>query len=112
MTFQAAAYANENSDLEVYYFEEGSPYTLFTMGIISGRETNETVLKVYDVLFNKCVMQDKIENDPEVIFKNQEATTIANFPNKTMSLTDIKYAKMNGLFDYEYKQQLLDEWKW
>lgn len=106
MTFQAITYVNANPDLEITYFEEGSPYSLYAMGIINGKETNEDVKKVYDVLFNKITPEDKKLHNPEQIYKNQAVSVIPNYPQ------NVKYAKMEGMFDPSHKDALIAKWKW
>ncbi len=106
MTFQAITSVNKNPDLEIMYFEEGSPYSLYAMGIISGKENNNNVKRVYDVLYNKVTLEDKRLHNPEQIYKNQIASVIPNYPQ------NVKYAKMAGMFDPNYKEQLIDKWKW
>ena len=52
MHFQAVEYANKNSDIGITYFKEGSPYTLYTMGMINGKQDKPEVKEVYDYFFN------------------------------------------------------------
>jgi iron(III) transport system substrate-binding protein len=106
MTFQAALYAEKNANLKITYFEEGSPYSLYTMGLINGKEKKSGVKDVYDYLFNTFTPEDKAKFCPEVIYKDsyQPACEIKNYP------TNIKYMSMKGLFNAEYKSALLDKW--
>ena len=106
MTFQAALYANENSNLKITYFEEGSPFTLYTQGIINGKEKKDGVKEVYDYLFDTFTPLDKALFCPETIYKPdyQPASQIPNYP------TNVKYMNMKGLFDPDYKTALLDKW--
>lgn len=106
MTFQAVSYVNSNPDLEIIFFDEGSPYTLYSMGIINGKELKPNVKRVYDVLYDIVVEQDKVQFVPEKIFNKQKETIIKGYP------LNVKYSKMNGLFDSKYKESLLDKWKW
>lgn len=106
MTFQAALYANKNSDLKITYFEEGSPFTLYTQGIINGKEKKNGVKEVYDYLFDTFTPLDKALFCPETIYKPdfQPASQIPNYP------ANVKYMNMKGLFDPDYKTALLDKW--
>jgi iron(III) transport system substrate-binding protein len=106
MTFQAALYANSNSDLKITYFEEGSPYNLFTQAVINGKEKKDGVKEVYDYLYNTFTPLDKALFCPETIYKPdyQPASQIPNYP------TNVKYMSMKGLFDPDYKTALLDKW--
>ena len=109
MTFQAAKLLGESgraSDFEITYFEEGSPFTIYTNEVIKGKMAKEGVKEVYDFIFNKFVPEDKAKFNPEVIYKDghQPSCEIPNYP------TNVKYMSMNGLFDPEYKNNLLDKW--
>jgi len=106
MTFQAALYANENSNLKITYFEEGSPYTLYTMGVVNGKFNKNGVKEVYDYIYNTFTYDDKAKFCPETIYKPafQPKCEIANYP------TDVVYMNMKGLFDPSYKSSLLDKW--
>lgn len=108
ITFQAAKYVTANPDLKIKFFAEGAPYTLYTMGIIAGHDDRQIVKDVYDFIFNDLTFQDKAKIDPNAVYKEgfQPPCEVENFP------TDITYASMGDLFDYEYKQQLLDNWRW
>jgi iron(III) transport system substrate-binding protein len=106
MTFQAALYAEKNANLKITYFAEGSPFTLYTMGMINGKEKEDGVKDIYDFLFNDFAPEDKAKFCPETIYKPgfQPAVEIPNYP------TDVKYMNMQGLFDPDYKTALLDKW--
>ena len=109
MTFQAAKLLGESgraSDYKITFFEEGSPFSLFTNGVIKGKMAKEGVKEVYDFIFNKFVPEDKAKFNPETIYKAsyQPACEIANYP------TNVKYMSMKGLFDPDYKNNLLDKW--
>ena len=109
MTFQAAKLLGESgraSDFEITYFEEGSPFTIYTNEVIKGKMAKEGVKEVYDFIFNKFVPEDKAKFNPEVIYKDghQPSCEIPNYPS------NVKYMSMNGLFDPDYKNNLLDKW--
>lgn len=108
MTFQAAQYANNNSDLKIKYFDEGSPYSLYTMSVINGKLAKNNVKEVYDWIFNTWCFKDKQDFCPETIYKEeyQPKTTISNYPE------NVKYMDMQGIFDPDYKTNLLNMWKW
>lgn len=107
MTFQAALYCQDYPDLEITYFEEGSPFTLYTNAVINGRLEKESVKKVYDYIFNTWTPRDKAEFCPETIYKPeyQPKCNIPGYPE------NVHYMQMEGLFDPEHKSALLDAWK-
>lgn len=122
MNFQAVTYANNNPDLKVKYFEEGSPYSLYTMGVIKGKFNKSGVKEVYDYIFGVndpindpdnmdvgFTRLDKMLFDPEIIYKPEYTPTclIPNYPD----IHSIKYIDMEGLFSPEHKFALLDKWR-
>lgn len=111
MHFQAVEYANKNSDIGITYFKEGSPYTLYTMGMINGKDKNPVVKEVYDYFFNYVNYLDNSEIVPETIYKAEYAKkpTVENW--KTPSDYGVDYTSMKNLLDPKYKNELLDAWK-
>ena len=111
MHFQAVEYANKNSDIGITYFTEGSPYTLYTMGMINGKETRPEVKEVYDYFFNNVNYLDNCDIVPETIYKAEFAKTptVANW--KSPSDYGVSYTAMRNLLDPNYKTELLDAWK-
>lgn len=108
MTFQAVEYLNKNDNLKIKYFEEGSPYTMYVMTMIRGRDEDPIVKEVYDYLYSDVVFEDKKLYCPDKIYKDeyQPITTMKQYPE------NIKYTEMKGLLDPDYKSSLLDLWKW
>lgn len=105
MHFYSAQLANKNSDLGITYFDEGSPNTYYTMGMINGKQNKAHVKEVYDYFYNHVNYLDNANMVPEKIYKsNPNPIGIANweYPDK--------YTQMNGLLDYNYKKGLLDTW--
>lgn len=111
MHFQAVEYANNNDDIGITYFSEGSPYTLYTMGMINGKQTRAEVKEVYDYFFSYVNYLDNSEIVPETIYKAEFAKTptVANW--KSPSDYDVGYTAMKNLLDPNYKTELLDAWK-
>ena len=110
MHFQAVEYANKNSDIGITYFEEGSPYTLYTMGMINGKEKNAAVKEVYDYFFNYVTYLDNSQIVPETIYKPEFAKTVTVENWKSPSDYGVDYTQMQNLLDPDYKQELLDAW--
>lgn len=111
MHFQAVEYANKNSDIGITYFAEGSPYTLYTMGMINGKEKNPAVKEVYDYFFSYVNYLDNSQIVPETIYKAEFALkpTVENW--KSPNDYGVDYTAMKNLLDPNYKNELLDAWK-
>ena len=111
MHFQAVEYANKNSDIGITYFEEGSPYTLYTMGMINGKQTRAEVKEVYDYFFNCVNYLDNSQIVPETIYKAGFAKPVTVENWKSPSDYGKDYTAMKNLLDPNYKSELLDAWK-
>jgi iron(III) transport system substrate-binding protein len=110
MHFQAVEYANKNSDIGITYFAEGSPYTLYTMGMINGKQNKPEVKEVYDYFFNYVNYLDNSQIVPETIYKAEFAKTVTVENWKSPSDYGVDYTAMKNLLDPDYKQELLDAW--
>lgn len=111
MHFQAVEYANKNSDIGITYFKEGSPYTLYTMGMINGKQEKPEVKEVYDYFFNYVNYLDNSQIVPETIYKPEFAKKVTVENWKSPSDYGVDYTAMKNLLDPDYKQELLDAWK-
>lgn len=105
LLWQGVTYSNNNSDLEVVFLNNEASYSLFTMGIISGKESNTSVKSVFDYLYNDLNKRQVTKFNPDKIYKNQGKAEIDNYPT---SFTEIN---MIGSFDFNHKKDLLDKWK-
>ena len=106
LLWQCVDYANKNSDLEVVFLNNEASYNLFTMGIISGKETKAAVKDVFDYLYKELNKVQCEKFNPDKIYVNQGKAEIANYP------TNFTEIRMTGVFDFQYKQGLLDKWTW
>lgn len=104
MTAQAVTAINEGANLEILFFEEGSPYSLYGYAIPAGKENRKAVVDVFNFFYTTLVMEDKELYYPEQVFIGQE-NHVENYP------TDIKYADMNGNTTEE-KTRLMDNWEY
>ncbi len=111
MHFQAVEYANANPDIGITYFAEGSPYTLYTMGMINGKETRPAVKEVYDYFFSYVNYLDNCKIVPETIYKAEFAKEVTVENWKSPSDYGVNYTAMKNLLDPDYKTELLDAWK-
>lgn len=106
LLWQCVNYANENEGMTVIVPEQGLAFDLFTMGMISGHETRGSVKAVFDYLYNDLNKPQCAQFNPDKIYVDMPAAEIENYPASYAEIT------MNGLFDFQYKQNLLDQWKY
>ena len=102
MTSHAVTQINEGAPLEILFFEEGSPYTMYGQGIVAGKEERACVVEVFDFLVNTYSYELNEKFFPEQMFV--DATfTIDNYPE------NIVYSDMSGN-TIEEKERLLAAW--
>jgi len=102
MTAQTVGEINNGIPLRILFFDEGSPFSLYGVGMIKGKETRREVKEVFDYIVNRWTEMDKVLFCPERIFKDREFT-LPNFP------VNIKYADMTNNTPAE-KEKLLEKW--
>lgn len=103
MTPNAATKISDGYPLEIVFFEEGSPYSLYGQAIIEGKQERECVKEVFAFLSTTLTEELCANYYPEKIFKDKDFE-IENFP------TDIKYADMQVEDASAYKEHLLSKW--
>ena len=106
LLWQCVQYANENEGMTVVIPDKGLAFDLFTMGMISGHEAKDSVKEVFTYLYNDLNKPQCAKFNPDKIYVDMPAAEIPNYPASYNEIT------MNGLFDFEYKQNLLDAWKY
>ena len=106
LLWQCVQYANDNEGMIVVVPDQGLAFDLFTMGMISGHETKSSVKEVFAYLYNELNKPQCAKFNPDKIYADMPAAEIPNYPAGYDEIT------MNGLFDFEYKQNLLDAWKY
>lgn len=106
LLWQCVNYANENEGMVVLVPEQGLSFGLFTMGMISGHETKGNVKAVFDYLYYELNKPQCAKFNPDKIYADMPVAQIENYPTSYMEIT------MNGLFDFQYKQNLLDQWQY
>jgi len=106
LLWQCVQYANDNEGLKVVVPEDGLAFDLFTMGMISGHENKGKVKEVFSYLYNTLNKPQCAKFNPDRIYTDMPAAEIANYPTGFGEIT------MKGLFDFDYKQKLLDQWKY
>jgi iron(III) transport system substrate-binding protein len=72
------------SSLEILFFEEGYPYSVYGTAIIKGKETRKAMRDMFDFFLNTLIYEDKERFMPEQIFMVQP-NTIPNY-SKTFPL--------------------------
>lgn len=103
MTPNAATKIGEGYPLEIVFFEEGSPYSLYGQAIIEGKQEREAVKEVFAFLTTTLNEELCANYYPEKIFKDKDYA-VDNFP------TGVKYADMKVENASEYKEYLLSKW--
>lgn len=106
LLWQCVQYANDNEGMTVIVPDDGLAFDLFTMGMVSGHETRACVKAVFDYLYNELNRPQCARFNPDRIYVDMPAAEIANYPTGFGEIT------MKGLFDFDYKQNLLDQWKY
>ena len=104
LLWQCVQYANDNDGLVVIVPDQGLAFDLFTMGMISGHETKPAVKDVFSFLYYQLNKPQCAKFNPDKIYVDMPASEIPNYPEAYNEIT------MNGLFDFQYKQDLLDLW--
>ena len=95
---------NEGYDLDILFFEEGSPYSVYGQGIVAGNEEDEVVVEVFKYLSGELTEAMCQEFFPESIYRDKTFST-ENYPS------DIKYSDMTDNTP-ERKAELLKKWKY
>lgn len=102
MTSQAVTQINEGAPLEIIFFEEGSPYTIYGQSIIAGKDNRACVNEVFDFMVNTFNYENVEKYFPEKIYTDIDYV-VENYPE------NIIYSDMsnNGI---EEKERLLEKW--
>lgn len=103
ITGTAVTAINDGADLEILFFEEGSPYALYGLSMIEGKQTKSAVREVFDFLYGTYGYENCEKFFPEQIYA-QRSFTIENYPE------NITYCDMSG-DTAEQKTHLLSRWK-
>lgn len=104
ITGTAVTAINDGAELEILFFEEGSPYALYGQGIIAGKEVRPAVQAVYDFLYSTYGYENCGMFYPEPIYSGK-TFRIENYP------ADIQYSDMSGDTS-QRKEELLARWKY
>ena len=106
MTITAtSAINNKGVPLEMLFFKEGAPYNTSSMAIIKGKENRPVVRELFEFAMTTLNREDKELFCPEAIYKDQ-TNNIPNYPR------NISYADMTRAYDSDFKEKLLEKWKY
>ena len=105
LTFQAVNEMNNGNDFVIIEPEYGSPYSLTSVSMLEGRQSNPDIVRVFEFIANDYMVYDKMYGSPEKVLKVQE-NGIENYPD------NITYADMTGIDEIEEKERLLAKWKY
>lgn len=103
MTAQGVGAINDGYDFSIVELTTGSPYNTTSCGIIKGRESNESVMKVFNWLIKDFGKYDKENYMPDKILKDQKSN-MKNYPE------NLKDANMTGVDSTEVKDKLIEKW--
>jgi iron(III) transport system substrate-binding protein len=95
---------NEGAQLEIVFFEEGSPYALYGQAMIQDRDERAAVREVFDFLYGTYAYENCQLFYPEQIFANR-TFQVANYP------ANITYCDMTDN-TAQRKEDLLSGWKY
>lgn len=104
MTAPSVTQINAGYNIQILYFDMGSPYSLYGQSIIKGKETKPAVKEVFDFLVNEFNYENCEKYFPEKIYKDKDYV-LDNYPQ------NIVYADMSNN-TVEEKTHLLDKWKY
>ena len=104
MTAQAVTKINEGAHLEILFFEEGSPFSLYGFAMPEGKQNRKAVREVFNYFYTNLVPEDKALFYPEKIYKDYDFA-IENYP------VNILYGDMSNNTTEE-KTRLLDNWEY
>ena len=105
LTFQAVTEINQGIPLSIHFFEEGSPWDVYSIGVIEGKQDKQAVMDVFNWLATEGVRLDNELFSADQVLRDSKGE-IENYPS------DITYADMTGIMDLEEKERLLKEWKY
>lgn len=102
MTSQAVVEISEGVDLDIVFFEEGSPYSMYGNAILKKSAERECVKEVFNFLATDCCKGNNERYFPDQIFKDY-APEVEGFPK------NINYGDMSN-DTLEEKERLLSSW--
>ena len=95
---------NGNKELEILFFDEGAPYSLYGSAVVNGKQERTEVMEVMDYIYSSYIRESCEKFYPEQIFKNAKFD-VQNFP-KSINYADMKDNNLDR------KEILLKKWKY
>ncbi len=102
MTSQAVTEIKDGVKLEIVFFEEGSPFSVYGNAVLADSAEREEVMEVFNYLSTTLCKEDNGLYFPDQIFKDY-IPEVEGFP------TGIKYGNMSNDTESE-KERLLQRW--
>ena len=102
MTSQAVVEINQGVNLEILFFDEGSPYSMYGYAVLNKSAQRPEVMEVFNYLATDLCKGDNELYFPDQIFKDFKPS-IEGFP------TDINYGNMENNTLAE-KERLIEKW--
>ena len=102
MTSQAVVEKNAGAPLEILFFEEGSPYSMYGNAVLKKSAERSEVMEVFNYLATELCKDNHQKYFPDQIFNDYKAE-IEGFP------TDIHYGNMSN-DTLEEKERLVSKW--
>lgn len=102
MTSQAVVEINKGAPLEIIFFEEGSPYSMYGYAVLASSAEREEVKEVFSYLTTELCKDNHEKYFPDQIFKDYKAE-IEGFPE------NINYGDMSN-DTLEEKERLIAKW--
>ncbi len=103
MTADAVNQIAEGANLEIMFFEPGSPNSLYGSAIIAGKEERACVVEVFKYLTTELNVEIRNQYYPEKIYKDKDFKQ-EGFPE------NVPYADMAVENAGAYKEELLKKW--
>ena len=95
---------NGNNELEILFFDEGAPYSMYGTSVVKGKQNKTEVMEVQDNIYSSYKNERCQKYYPEKIYKNK------NFENENFPKS-IVYANMSNN-TLQQKEKLLKKWKY
>ena len=102
MTSQAVVEINQGAPLEILFFQEGSPYSMYGNAVLAKSADRACVMEAFTFLATEMCKDNHEKYFPDQIFKDYKAE-IEGFP------TDINYGDMSN-DTLEEKERLVSKW--
>lgn len=104
MISQAVTEINEGAELEILFFEEGAPYSMYGNAVMQKSVAKEGVMDVFNYLATTLCKESNTRYFPDQIYRDY-VPEVTGYPK------NVKYGDMRGDTLAE-KERLLKQWKY